>query len=75
MIGQECITLVYPYCDAGDYDLEKKYFISASSCSGDLIGPNPEDMFELSSIVIGNKTEYKTGKDLNKWAEKSYNEN
>ena len=64
MIGQECITLVYPYCDAGDYDLEKKYFISASSCSGDLIGPNPEDMFELSSIVIGNKTEYKTGKDL-----------
>ena len=32
-------------------------------------------MFELSSIVIGNKTEYQTGKDLNKWAEKAYNEN
>ena len=31
MIGQECITLVYPYCDAGDYDLAKKYFISARS--------------------------------------------
>jgi oligosaccharide reducing-end xylanase len=75
MIGQECITLVYPYCDAGDYDLAKKYFISARSCSGDLISPNPQDMFELSSIVIGNKTEYQTGKDLNKWAEKAYNEN
>ena len=63
MIGHEYITLVYPYCDAVDYDLVKKYFISARSYSRDLISPNPEDMLELSSIVIGNKTEYQTGKD------------
>ena len=74
MVGEECVTLVYPYCNAGDYDLAKKYFISARSCSGELNGPNPEDMFELSSIVIGNKTEYQTGKDLNKWADKAYEE-
>ena len=24
-IGQECVTLVYPYCNAGDYDLAKKW--------------------------------------------------
>ena len=75
MVGQECITLVYPYCNAGDYDLAKKYFISARACSGKLIDPNPKDMFELSSIIIGNKTEYKTGKDLNKWADKAFEEN
>ena len=74
MVGQECITLVYPYCVAGDYDLAKKYFISARSCSGELIGPNPDDMFELSSIVIGNKTEYQFGKDLDNWVDKAFEE-
>ena len=75
MVRQECVTLVYPYCNAGDYDLAKKYFISARSCSGDLIDPSPKDMFELSSIVIGNKTEYKSGRDLNKLVEKAFEEN
>ena len=75
MTGQECITLVYPYCNAGDYDIAKKYFISARSCSNELIDPNPKDMFELSSFVIGNKTEYITGKDLNNLAIKAFEEN
>lgn len=74
MVGQECITLVYPYCDAGNYDLAKKYYISARSCSGQLISPNPDDMFELSSIIIGNKTEYEFAEDLNKWVDKAFEE-
>ena len=72
MVHQECITLVYPYCNAGDYNLAKKFFISARSCSGQLIDPNPDDMFELSSIVIGDKTEYSFGKDLNMWVDKAF---
>ena len=74
LVGQECVTLVYPYCDSGDYDIAKKYFISARACSGELIDPNPDDMFELSSIVIGNQTEYKTARDLNNLAKKAYEE-
>ena len=74
MVDQECITLVYPYCVAGDYDLAKKYYISGRSCSGQLIGPNPDDMFELSSIVIGNVTDYKTGNDLSKWVDRAFDE-
>lgn len=74
MVGQECVTLVYPYCDAGDYDLAKKYFISARSCSGEFIEPNPKDMFELSSIVIGNKTEYISGRDLNNIVQRVFEE-
>ena len=70
----ECVTLVYPYCSAGDYDLAKKYYISARACSGELIGPNPYDVFDISSIVIGDKTNYKTGKDLNNWVDKAFDE-
>ena len=31
-------------------------------------------MFELSSIIIGNKTEYQLGKDLDDWVEKAFEE-
>jgi oligosaccharide reducing-end xylanase len=72
--GHECVTLVYPYCSAGDYDLAKKFYISARACSGELIGPNPYDMFDISSIIIGDQTDFKTGKDLNNWADRAFDE-
>ena len=72
MIGQECVTLVYPYCVSGDYELAKKLYISGRACSGQLISHNPNDMFELSSIGIGNESSYETAKDLNKWVDKAY---
>ena len=74
MVGQECVTLAYPYCKAEDYDIAKKYFISARACSGKLVDPNPENMFKLSSIIIGNKAKYQTGRDLNKLVQKAYEE-
>ena len=71
-IGQECVTLVYPYCVSGDYDLAKKFYISGRACSGQLIDSNPKDMFELSSIGIGNESDYETAESLNKWVDKAY---
>ena len=71
-IGQECVTLVYPYCVSGDYELAKKFYISGRACSGQLIDSNPKDMFELSSIGIGNESDYQTAESLNKWVDKAY---
>ena len=71
-IGQECVTLVYPFCVSGDYDLAKKFYISGRACSGQLIDSNPRDMFELSSIGIGNESDYQTAESLNKWVDKAF---
>ena len=65
MIGQECITLVYPYCEAGDYDIAQKYYISGRACSHQYISSNPTDMFDLSSFGIGSESNHKTAQDLN----------
>lgn len=71
MVGQECVTLVYPYCESGDIEIQKKYYISARSCSRQLISPNPSDMFDLSSFGIGSESNYKTAEDINALADKA----
>ena len=71
MVEHECVTLVYPYCEAGNYDLIKKYYISARSCSRKYISSNPDDMFDLSSFGIGNESNYKTADDLNGLVDKA----
>lgn len=73
-IGEECVTLVYPYCVPAEYDISKKYYISGRSCSGKYISPNPEDMFDLSSIGVGSESEFQTAEDLNKHADKALDE-
>lgn len=65
MVGHECVTLVYPYCEAGDLDIAEKYYISARSCSHQYISHNPDNMFDLSSFGIGNESNHKTAQDLN----------
>ena len=71
MVGQECVTLVYPYCVPGDYDIAKKYYISGRSCSHQYIDSNPDDMFDLSSFGIGNESNHQTGEDLNEIVDKA----
>ena len=72
MVGQECVTIVYPYCEAGDYEIMEKYYISGRSCSRKYISNNPDDMFDLSSFGIGNESNYKTAEDLNNLVDKAY---
>ena len=69
MIGQECVTLAYPYCEPGDYDLIQKYYISARVCWGTLISHNTNDMYILSSIGIGSESDYKRAEDINALAD------
>ena len=64
-IDQECVTLVYPYCVPGDYDIAKKYYISARGCSGQYIEHNTTNMFDLSSFGIGDQSSFQTAEDLN----------
>ena len=64
-IGQEVITLVYPYCVPGDEDLAKKYYISGRHCYWDYISPNPDNMFNLPSFGIGNESSVTTAEDMN----------
>ena len=72
MVKQECVTLVYPYCEAADYKLIEKYYISGRSCSGKYISSKPDDMFDLSSFGIGNESNYKTAEDLNNLVDKAF---
>lgn len=74
MIGQKCVTLVYPYCVVGDYDIIEKYYISGRSCSHQYISNNPDDMFDLSSFGIGSESQHKTAQDLNDLVDTAFNQ-
>ena len=71
-IGQECVTIGYPYCFSGDYDLAKKFYISGRACSGEFIDSNPKDMFELYSLGVGEESDFQTAESLNKWVDNAY---
>ena len=52
MIGQECVTLAYPYCFGGDVEIAKKYYISPRGCSREYISHDADNFFDLNSFLI-----------------------
>ena len=74
-IGQECVTIVYPYCVLGDKSAISRYYISGRTCSGQFISSNPTDMFDISSMVIGDTTQNKDAKTLNSLADSAAKQN
>lgn len=74
-IGQECVTLVYPNCVVGDKGAMSRYYISGRTCSGQLVSNNPGDMFEISSIIVGNTGAYNSAAALNNLAENAAQQN
>jgi len=74
-IGQECVTLVYPNCVTGDKSAMGRYYISGRTCSGQLVSHNPADMFEISSIIIGNTGQYNSAQALNNLANMAAQQN
>ena len=74
MVGQECVTLAYPYCFGGDVEIAKKYYISARGCSSEYISPDTDNFFDLSSFPIGSAYNLKTDEDLNKIVDKGLEE-
>ena len=70
-IGQECVTIVYPNCVCGNKGLISKYYISGRTCSGQFVGNNPFDMYEISSFIIGNTGQYNSAQALNNLADQA----
>jgi peptidoglycan/xylan/chitin deacetylase (PgdA/CDA1 family) len=63
--GARSMTLAYPFCNVGNLDLVKKYYLAARICSNAIVSSTPEDFYYISSIPVGSETQIKTAKDLN----------
>ena len=74
-IGQECVTIVYPYCVLGDKKAISRYYISGRTCDGQFISSNPKDMFDISSMVIGDTTQNNNVMALNNLADTAVRQN
>jgi hypothetical protein len=61
----KCVTISYPYCNVGNMDLLKKYFISGRICSGAIEPSSPKDMYNISSIACGSEGSIKTALNFN----------
>ena len=72
-IGKECITMVYPYCVRGNDKIVARYYISARGCSGQIGNPTPENMFDITSRVVGTESDMQTADNFNKWVESATN--
>ena len=63
--GQKCLTLAYPYCETGNLNICKKYYIAARICSGVIVPKTPSDFYNISSIICGELGSIKTAQDFN----------
>lgn len=61
----KCLSLAYPYCDPGDLDLVKQYYLSARICDGEIEPASPSNMYQLSSILTGTEGTVVSSDDLN----------
>ena len=64
--NNQCLTLAYPYCRAGDESLCKKYYIAIRACQGFVEKSTPNDFLNISSIICGNLGALKTTEDFSK---------
>ena len=51
--NQQCVTLAYPYCAAGNEAIVSTYYIASRTCSGQVVGKNPANFQQISSFVCG----------------------
>ena len=69
--GTECVTIVYPNCIVGNKASIGRYYISGRTCSGQFVGNNVYDMFEISSFIMGNTGMYNSAQALNNLADQA----
>jgi oligosaccharide reducing-end xylanase len=60
-----CLTLAFPYCETGNMDLVKKYYICGRICSGVIEPSTPGDLFKISSIITGDQGSVYTSDHMN----------
>ena len=68
-------NIVYPNCVTGNKGAMSRYYISGRTCSGQLVSNNIGDMFEISSIIIGNTGQYNSAQALNNLADSAAQQN
>ncbi len=61
---KKCLTLAYPNCVTGNYDIIGKYYIAARGCQGFIEGSTPNDFMDISSIICGVQGTVKTAGDF-----------
>jgi len=71
--SQQCLTLAYPYCVAGDEAITSQYYIAARGCSGQLVPSTPPDFMNISSFVCGSQGSIQTVQDFNNMANSAAN--
>jgi hypothetical protein len=69
--GNQCITIAYPLCRAGDDSLASKYYVAGRTCQGRIESKTPEDFYSISAIGCGAQSPLKTVQDLNSKADQS----
>ena len=74
-IDQECITLVYSNYVTGDKSVFAKYYILGWTFFRQLVSNNRRDIFEMSSIIIGNIVQYNSTSALNNLTDSSSQQN
>ncbi len=62
---QQCLTIAYPYCETGNIELVKKYYIAGRICSGQIEASTPADFYQISSLICGSVGTVKTSADFN----------
>ena len=67
--GKKCLTLAYPYCNAGKESISSQYYIGSRNCSGQLVPSTPPDFQAISCFGCGVLGTVRTTADFNSTAE------
>jgi oligosaccharide reducing-end xylanase len=73
--GNQCITIAYPYCNAGTVSLVSKYYIAGRTCQGQIESKTPQNFYGISSITCGSQGTTKSLENLNERVNEAANSN
>ncbi len=62
--GYNVHTIAYPFCDPGNNDLTRQYYVAARGCSGQIVPDTPSSFMNISSLILGSEG-YSTTSALN----------
>lgn len=65
IIGQNCVTIAYPFCTRGKTNLCSEFYIAARGCDGQLESSSPSDFMNISSINCGTEGDVRTANEFN----------
>jgi len=63
--GRQCVTMAYPYCNQGTDALCARYYLSARTCSGQIVPKTPANFYAISSFGCGSQSSNNSTTALN----------